>query len=137
MVQSQKRATSAFVTVFGRLISQYFQKWKNTAMTKNVTINQTFKIKLIKLYRDKLAKAMNLWKVNKQALTIDMQTMEFQDLQAQNQEIESMCKENEVKIKAADRSSRGMGAKHIKKLVTAAYQRNMKAYLDRWRQKNN
>ena len=39
MVQSQKRATSAFVTVFGRLISQYFQKWKNTAMTKNVTIN--------------------------------------------------------------------------------------------------
>ena len=63
--------------------------------------------------------------------------MEFQDLQAQNQEIESMCKENEVKIKAADRSSRGMGAKHIKKLVTAAYQRNMKAYLDRWRKKNN
>ena len=76
-MQSQKRATSAFVTVFGRLVSQYFQKWKNTAMTKNVTINQTFKIKLIKLYRDKLAKAMNLWKVNKQALTIDMQTMEF------------------------------------------------------------
>jgi len=29
-----------------------------------------------------------------------------------------------------------MGAKHIKKLVTAAYQRNMKAYLDRWRKKN-
>ena len=41
-------------------------------MTKNVTINQTFKIKLIKLYRDKLAKAFNLWKVNKQAQTIDM-----------------------------------------------------------------
>ena len=30
-----------------------------------------------------------------------------------------------------------MGAKHIKKLVTAAYQRNMKAYLDRWRKKND
>ena len=29
-----------------------------------------------------------------------------------------------------------MGAKHIKKLVTAAYQRNMKHYLDRWRAKN-
>ena len=29
-----------------------------------------------------------------------------------------------------------MGAKHIKKLVTAAYDRHMKAYLDRWRKKN-
>ena len=57
-------------------------------------------------------------------------------MQAQNQEAEALCKENDIKIKAADRSSRGMGAKHIKKLVTAAYQRNMKSYLDRWRKKN-
>lgn len=82
MVRSSKRATSAFVTVFGRLLSQYFQKWKNTAMTKNVTFNQTFRIKLIKLYHDKLAKAFHLWKLNKQANTIEMQTMEFTDLQA-------------------------------------------------------
>ena len=54
-------------------------------------------------------------------MTIEMQTMEFEDLQAANQEIEALCKENDLKIKAADRSSKGMGAKHIKKLVTAAY----------------
>ena len=29
-----------------------------------------------------------------------------------------------------------MGAKHINKLVIAAYHRNMKAYLDKWRKKN-
>jgi len=45
-------------------------------------MNQSFKIKLIKLYRDKLAKAFNLWKMNKQSMTIEMQTMDFEDLQA-------------------------------------------------------
>ena len=52
-------------------------------------------------------------------------------------QIEQACRETEVKIQAADRSSKSMGAKHIKKLVTQAFQRNMKAYLDRWRNKNS
>ena len=33
-------------------------------------------------------------------------------------------------------SSRNMGAKHIKKLVTAAFLRNVKSYFDKWRKKN-
>ena len=63
--QAQKRATNVFVTVFGRLLSQYFQMWKNGAVSKAVLMDQKFKIKLIKLYRGKLEKAFNLWKVNK------------------------------------------------------------------------
>ena len=63
--------------------------------------------------------------------------MQFEDIQASNVEIETACREKEEKIKAADRSSKGMGAKHIKKLVEKAFNAHMKAYLDRWRNKNN
>ena len=62
--------------------------------------------------------------------------MQFEDIQASNVEIETACREKEEKIKAADRSSKGMGAKHIKKLVEKAFNAHMKAYLDRWRNKN-
>ena len=69
-------------------------------------------------------------------MVIDMQTMEFEDFQNSNQEIEKVNREREIKIKQVDMSSRNMGAKHIKKLVTAAFLRNVKAYFDKWRKKN-
>ena len=125
------------MTLFGRLVSQYFQKWKQGAATKAVKLDNDFKIHLIKLYRQKLAQAFNLWRVNRSAMVIEMQTIEFEDIQATNRKIEEVCRETDAQIKQADRSSRGIGAKHIKKLVTAAYQRHMKAYLDRWRRKNS
>ena len=125
------------MTLFGRLVSQYFQKWKQGAATKAVKLDNDFKVRLIKLYRQKLAQAFNLWRVNRSAMVIEMQTIEFEDIQATNRKIEEVCREADAQIKQVDRSSRGIGAKHIKKLVTAAYQRNMKAYLDRWRKKNS
>lgn len=100
-------------------------------------LDNDFKVKIIKLYKGKLSKAFNLWRVNRSAMVIEMQTMQFEDIQGQNAEVEAMVRENDVKIKAADRSCKNNGAKHIKKLVTAAYQRNMKAYLNRWRSKNS
>lgn len=48
-----------------------------------------------------------------------------------------MCRQNEIKVQEAVRSSKNTAARHIRKLVTAAYQRNVKAYLDRWRSKNS
>lgn len=62
--------------------------------------------------------------------------MQFEDIQASNSAIETACREREEKIKAADRSSKGMGAKHIKKLVEKAFNAHMKAYFNRWRNKN-
>ena len=50
-----------------------------------------------------------------------MQTMEFEDIQNQNMMIEEESRKTELKIKAADRSSKNTGAKHIRKLVTDAY----------------
>jgi len=47
----KQRATNAFMTLFGRQISQYFQKWKNGAAVKAVRLDKDFKIRLIKLYR--------------------------------------------------------------------------------------
>ena len=43
--------------------------------------------------------------------------MSMDEISADNMAIETACRENEVKIKQAVRSSKGMGAKHIKKLV--------------------
>ena len=70
---SKKRATTAFMTLFGRLLSQYFQKWKNGAVTKGVKLNANLKIRLIKLYRRRLEQAFNLWRVNRSAMIIEMQ----------------------------------------------------------------
>ena len=54
-------------------------------------------------------------------MVIDMQVMEFEGFQSKNQEIEVAVRENAAKIKAADRSCKSMGAKHIRKLVLGAY----------------
>ena len=80
--QEKHRATTAFVTVFGRLVSQYFQRWKEGAKYKGTAVNQKFKMRLIKLYRSKLEKAFNLWRVNRSTMVIDMQTMQFEDIGA-------------------------------------------------------
>lgn len=54
LLSERKRATKAFMTLFGRKIAQYFQKWKHGAITKGIKMNQNFKIRLVKLYRSKL-----------------------------------------------------------------------------------
>ena len=122
--------------MFGRLLSQAFHRWKNCATYKKVEVDNNFKIRLVKLYRDKLSKAFNLWKVNRAASVIEMQTMEFEDIQTQNAQIEEACRQTEVKIKELDRCSRNQGAKHLRKLVIGAFQKHMKMYLDRWRKAN-
>ena len=75
----------------------------------------------MKLYRSKLSKAFNLWRVNRASLVIEMETMQMEDIQSSNAEIEETCRKREVEIKAADRSSKNMGAKHLKKLVSGAF----------------
>jgi len=60
------------MTVFGKRLSQYFQKWKNGAITKARKMDKDFKIRLIKLYRSKLEKAFNLWRVNRSAMVIEI-----------------------------------------------------------------
>lgn len=107
--------------MFGRLLSQAFHRWKNCATYKKVEVDNNFKIRLVKLYRDKLSKAFNLWKVNRAASVIEMQTMEFEDIQTQNAQIEEACRQTEVKIKELDRCSRNQGAKHLRKLVIGAF----------------
>ena len=62
-----------------------------------------------------------------------MQTMEFEDIQGQNAAIEEACRQNEAKIKEADRSCKNQGAKHLRKLVTNALMQHTKTYFDRWR----
>ena len=47
--------------------------------------------------------------------------MQMEDIQSSNAEIEETCRKREVEIKAADRSSKNMGAKHLKKLVSGAF----------------
>ena len=83
-LENKKRGTTAIMTLFGRLLSQAFHRWKNCATYKKVEVDNNFKIRLVKLYRDKLSKAFNLWKVNRAASVIEMQTMEFEDIQTQN-----------------------------------------------------
>ena len=83
-LENKKRSTTAIMTLFGRLLSQAFHRWKNCATYKKVEVDNNFKIRLVKLYRDKLSKAFNLWKVNRAASIIEMQTMEFEDIQTQN-----------------------------------------------------
>jgi len=111
----------AFMTLFGRQLSQYFNHWKHASIKKKTVLNGEFKMRLIKLFRGKLEKAFNLWRVNRSAMVIDMQVMEFEGFQSKNQEIEVAVRENAAKIKAADRSCKSMGAKHIRKLVLGAY----------------
>ena len=50
-------------------------------MTKGIMMNKNFKIRLVKLYRSKLEKCFNLWRVNRSAMVIEMQTMEFEETQ--------------------------------------------------------
>ena len=71
----------AFMTLFGRQLSQYFNHWKNSAITKKTKTNGDFKQRLIKLYRSKIEKAFNLWRVNRAAMIIDMKVMEFEGIQ--------------------------------------------------------
>ena len=40
----------------------YFDHWKRQASNDTIGLNQSFKVKLIRLYRGKLEKAFNLWK---------------------------------------------------------------------------
>lgn len=74
--------------------------------------------------------------MNRSASIIEMTTMEFEQMNQINGKIETACRRNEAKIQAADRSSKNMGARHLRKLVQQAFQANMKAYFDRWRAKN-
>lgn len=62
--------------------------------------------------------------------------MEFESIQGQNMQIEEACRKEEVKIQAADRSSKNLGAKHLKKLVCGAFLQHIKQFFDRWRKKN-
>jgi len=80
-MSTKRRATSALVTVFGRLLHQYFEKWRQGATTKRVQLDSDFKVKLIKLYRAKLSRAFNVWRVNRSAMVIEMQTLEFEEIQ--------------------------------------------------------
>lgn len=71
-MSARMRSTTAFVTLFGRLLSQYFQKWKQGALTKKVKLDKDFKIKLIRLFRANLSIAFNRWRVNRSAMVIEM-----------------------------------------------------------------
>ena len=56
----------------------YFDHWKRQAQNDSVQLNQSFKVKLIRLYRGKLEKAFALWKKgrNHKAITMQMEVME-------------------------------------------------------------
>lgn len=62
----------AFVTLFGRLLSQAFHRWKNCAQYKAKELDGSFKIHLIKLYRGKLSKAFNKWRVNRAVVAMEL-----------------------------------------------------------------
>ena len=44
----------AFMTLFGRQLGLFFNTWKQKAKITKVSIDSSFKVKLIKLYRHKL-----------------------------------------------------------------------------------
>ena len=44
-------------------------------------------MRLVKLFRGKLAAAFNLWRVNRAAAAIEMECVKYEDLQSSNAEI--------------------------------------------------
>lgn len=87
----------AFMTLFGRQLGLFFNTWKQKAKITKVSIDGSFKVKLIKLYRQKLQKCFDLWRIKRSNLVIEMQAMECEEIQAQNHEIEVACRERELK----------------------------------------
>ena len=59
-------------------------------------MDRNFKIKLIKLFRGKLQAAFDVWRNNRSAKVIEMQTMQFEDFQAQNAVIEEVSRKTEL-----------------------------------------
>ena len=76
----KQRATNAFITLFGRQLSQAFHRWKNCSKYKAVELDKNFKIRIVKLFRGKLSQAFNLWRKNRASMAIEMQTMEMEDI---------------------------------------------------------
>lgn len=60
------------MTLFGRRLSDAWHRWKNCGQYKVTTFNGNFKLRLLKLYRGKLAKALNLWRMNRDADVIEL-----------------------------------------------------------------
>ena len=98
----RQRATKAFITLFGKQLSQAFYRWKHCATYKAVELDQNFKMRLVKLFRGKLAAAFNLWRVNRAAAAIEMECVKYEDLQSSNAEIQELSYETTRKIQAAD-----------------------------------
>jgi hypothetical protein len=50
------------MNLFGRQLSMYFHHWRMQASHNTVVINTSLKLRIVKLHRDRVQQAFNLWR---------------------------------------------------------------------------
>lgn len=104
--RSCKKAVQAISNPFGKLLAQYFDHWKNLAHCSNKNLNTKIKDQIIRTYKNKLRRAFDLWKKNKDGQKICQQQMEFEEVQGNTEAmVEDLKKTEALNKQHADRSS--------------------------------
>ena len=126
------RCMNALMNPCGRQISMYFNHWRMVTRNDGIALNHDFKVKLVKLFRGKLAQAFDLWKKGRSHKAIVMQMEVMEEFQANNIEMETEDRKIAQKIKVKDESMRAVSSKHIKKLMAHAFQRHLRHHFLKW-----
>ena len=121
------------MTLFGRMLSQYFHHWRKQASHNTVVINTSLRLRIVKLHRDSLQKAFNLWREGRSWAVIMEQQQGIIEMQAGNFQLQEESRSIERAINEKDQSTKSSASRKLHSMVAQALMKHTKHFLDRWR----
>lgn len=121
------------MTLFGRQLSQYFHHWRQQACHNTIVINTSLRLRIVKLHRDSLQRAFNLWREGRSWAVIDEQQQGILELQAGNSSLQEQSLSIQRAINEKDQSTKSSASRKLHSMVAQALMKHTKHFLDRWR----